>query len=510
MNSFDKERIQYRDMVGRQRDAIAQLLELSSTHYGLFETSMIMQLSASKEKCDRLYKKLDKDEFEIAIVGLEKAGKSTFGNALMGSRILPDADERCTYTSTCIRYGNDRAVVKFYNSSEIDAVLKGYLTTLGIPNPESYAYASLSKSEYISLFSKLDERDRSRYENTVNQDVLNLLDNKSEILSYISQPERIFEGDDLYSDIFKAFIVSPRIAVAVKEVSIESSKLAKLQNAVIYDVPGFDSPTSMHLEQTKNRMKEADAIMLVASAEKPSFTAPALKMFQDVVDEDNVSLADKLFVFGNRADGATTLSKNIETLKGEAKKWKLLSDTLLTERIMVGSAKAHLQRLGQVSGNDLVAKVESPEYMAAWSHGDGIEYAHDKLVQYNQTERFSILKKKVLRNNEELRGILNALNEKYNGNDANIPYSIILSQACELIRNSRKAIQKNLEILRASIREKYSSELSLSVRLQEEIIKLFEDGKYNITEEEIKASWQEGLEAYKKLRKKYLLYEDYR
>lgn len=31
-----------------------------------------------------------------------------------------------------------------------------------------------------------------------------------------------------------------------------------------------------------------------------------------------------------------------------------------------------------------------------------------------------------------------------------------------------------------------------------------------MTEEEIKASWQEGLEAYKKLRKKYLLYEDYR
>lgn len=31
-----------------------------------------------------------------------------------------------------------------------------------------------------------------------------------------------------------------------------------------------------------------------------------------------------------------------------------------------------------------------------------------------------------------------------------------------------------------------------------------------MTEEEIKASWQEDLEAYKKLRKRYLLYEDYR
>ena len=64
-------------------------------------------------------------------------------------------------------------------------------------------------------------------------------------------------------------------------------------------------------------MKEADAIILIASAEKPSFTAPALNMFQEVVDEDNVSLGEKLFIFGNRADAANTLGKNIETLKKE-------------------------------------------------------------------------------------------------------------------------------------------------------------------------------------------------
>lgn len=43
----------------------------------------------------------------------------------------------------------------------------------------------------------------------------------------MGKPERIFEGEDLYGEEFKAYIVSPKVAVAVKEVSIESSRLGK-------------------------------------------------------------------------------------------------------------------------------------------------------------------------------------------------------------------------------------------------------------------------------------------
>ena len=38
---------------------------------------------------ERLLKKLMSKEFEIAVVGLEKAGKSTVSNALLGVNILP-------------------------------------------------------------------------------------------------------------------------------------------------------------------------------------------------------------------------------------------------------------------------------------------------------------------------------------------------------------------------------------------------------------------------------------
>ena len=488
MNNFEKDRIESRNTVGRQKEVIADLLDLAQRHTGLFDSATIKQLRLHQAKCERLYKKLDKNEFEIAIVGLEKAGKSTFGNALMENRILPDADERCTYTSTCIRYGQeDRAVVRFFSSREMDEVLRGYLKTLGVENVDAYTYQTLSKGEYLSLFAKLDQRDQDRYENTVHQDILNLLDNKKEILSlYIGQPDRIFEREDLYQERFKSYIVSPKVAVAVKEVVIEASRLGKLQNAVIYDVPGFDSPTSMHLEQTKERMKEADAIMLIASAEKPSFTAPALNMFQEVVDEDNVSLADKLFIFGNRADAANTLGKNIQTLRDDAMKWKLLSRQQLNEKLMVGSAKAHLQKLGLVDGDYCIRKIEEDkEYHIAWPYGDGIEYAYEKLAEYNEKERFPIIKKKIKRNNEALFDIFKELKEKYDG-DLMIDHSAILAESSSLKFRAKKTIRKELEELRFEIVRKYRNDLALSRRLQEEVSKLFEDTeRYAITEEDI-------------------------
>lgn len=232
---------------------------------------------------------------------------------------------------------------------------------------------------------------------------------------YIGQPDKIFEGEDLYQEQFKAYIVRPNIAVAVKEVSIESSKLGKLQNAVIYDVPGFDSPTGMHLEQTKERMKEADAIMLI------------------------------------------------------------------------GSAKAHLQKLGIVDGDDCVKRIEENEaYRNAWAYGDGIKYAYEKLVEYNKTERFPVIKKKIQRNNEELFALFKELKEKYADGGPGINYSVLLTEITLLKSRAKKTIQKELEELRFEIVKKYKDDCVLSKRLREEISKLFEtEEKYTITDEDI-------------------------
>ena len=489
----EAERIRYRDLVAKQKTAIKELIKLSDNHPGLFEYETIIKLQNCGEKCDKLYDKLDKDEFEIAIVGLEKAGKSTFANALMGNNILPEADKRCTYTSTCIRYGaEDRAVVKFHSMSEMDNIVRGYLAALGVSNPDSYTYSSLSQSIYSSLYSQLPENTQREEKNKMNKDMENLLgsNNKRSLNQLIGKPDKIFEGDSFreQAELLKKFIIEPSMSLAVKSVTIESSKLSKMKNAVIYDVPGFDSPTNFHREQTKERMKEADAIMMIAAAHKPSFTGPSLDIFQDVVDEDNVYLSDKLFIFGNRADDANSLAENIAVIKEEALSNNMLKPSQIDERVMVGSAKAHLQKLGVITvgpdDDNLVEKLQREKFRTALPHGDGIEYAYDKLVEYNRNERFPILVKKILKNNELLRVILTDLEKKYN-NGYTLDLTAVLAKNTELIRQTRDKIIDGLEQLRLDIREKYS-ECILSQKLQDEISKLFDGNIYEITEEDIK------------------------
>ncbi|CAF4527046.1 unnamed protein product, partial [Rotaria sp. Silwood2] len=66
----------------------------------------------------------NKQSHTICIVGLEKAGKSTFINALLGYELLPTASERCTQIRTVLKPtfedGGPQlfATVKFYDDQE--------------------------------------------------------------------------------------------------------------------------------------------------------------------------------------------------------------------------------------------------------------------------------------------------------------------------------------------------------------------------------------------------------
>ena len=140
-----------------------------------------------------------------------------------------------------------------------------------------------------------------------------VLKNIKKISSLIGSNPRIFNGAAaLNSDELKNFIIKPEYALAVKEIIIKSSQLQNMKEAVIYDVPGFDSPTAEHSEQTVAKMKRADVILLIASADKPSQTGPVVDIFKKGQDLDGTYLKDKMFVFANRADRAENLKKNLD------------------------------------------------------------------------------------------------------------------------------------------------------------------------------------------------------
>ena len=127
-------------------------------------------------KAKSLRKKFANNEFEIAIIGLEKAGKSTFANALMGNDILPSMDARCTYTATSIRYGaDDYAEVVFFSREEFSKKFVDNLKVMGIEHAENYDYETLSLSKYRMLFEQLPDEKKNYYRASVNEDVENVL-----------------------------------------------------------------------------------------------------------------------------------------------------------------------------------------------------------------------------------------------------------------------------------------------------------------------------------------------
>lgn len=77
-----------------------------------------------KKNLAKLKQLNNKQSHTICIVGLEKAGKSTFINALLGFELVPTAAERCTQVRTVLKPpledGNRQvfATVKFYNDEE--------------------------------------------------------------------------------------------------------------------------------------------------------------------------------------------------------------------------------------------------------------------------------------------------------------------------------------------------------------------------------------------------------
>jgi hypothetical protein len=84
------------------------------------------KINEMKKHLFKLKQLNEKQSHTICIVGLEKAGKSTFINALLGYELLPTASERCTQVRTVLKPllddGDQQlfATVKFYNEQEFN------------------------------------------------------------------------------------------------------------------------------------------------------------------------------------------------------------------------------------------------------------------------------------------------------------------------------------------------------------------------------------------------------
>lgn len=140
------EKIESITRLNAQIEGMENILSINS--YGIIDDETERKIGELINKAKFLKNKLKNNEFEIAIVGPEKAGKSTFANAMMGIDILPSRDARCTYTSTSIEYGGNYAEVEFFSYEEFKRNFSDKLKLMGIQNAEDLSFRTLSLEGY--------------------------------------------------------------------------------------------------------------------------------------------------------------------------------------------------------------------------------------------------------------------------------------------------------------------------------------------------------------------------
>ncbi|WP_303820069.1 dynamin family protein [Actinobacillus minor] len=380
--------------------------------------------------------RLNKKEIEIAVVGLEKAGKSTFANALLESVLLPSSTERCTFTSTSIRHGEDKAVIQFYTEQEFQQQFDELLNVIECPEHFKVCnFREFDFSGFESYFKNLATNPQTDklykgHLSTTYQDLkdileykssLNLTGEKQEITKNIeSELVRYIAGEEVEPNSGVRNTALPR---SVKKIDIFSSKLKELQNGVIYDVPGFDSPIALHQEQTKYYLNQADIIILVADATRPSLTAPALEMLSDT-DHNGVKLKDKLFIFGNRLD---KVNSSQEVVENKAKITKSFESYCLPSRVFAGSALRHLKDKNVIN-TDIEAsyKLES----------SGIDEIRKAVIEYNNIQRVNIIQKNFQENKKNIEILFRNLTNKFS--------SEVMPSERSILRNLETEVEKLL------------------------------------------------------------------
>ncbi|MCM1330319.1 MAG: dynamin family protein [Ruminococcus sp.] len=473
MQKFENARQEYVEMLNCQVSGISKILNVDKTNE-LISFQVQENLLSIRATAERLKKKLETNEFEIAIVGLEKAGKSTFANALMGNNILPTKDERCTYTSTSIRYGSyDEATVEFFSRDEFNKDFNQKLAKLQIESDMPFDVWTDEMFE-----KKLSEKGELMAEHAnLKKDIKEIIDNKSSIDYLLGKEKRTFSSEDFETEV-KDYIEKPGKAIAVKEIVIRSSKLEKMKNAVIYDVPGFDSPTQMHKDQTMAKMKQADAIILIVAADKPSFNDSLVKFFSNVsYDDDGIKISDKTFVFGNRADCATTLSDNKKKIVSELTDYKIMNPANISDRLILGSAKAKMDIEKGETGSPAVAGIN------AKGISDGIDDIRGALERYNDKERLDVLSKKVIKLAGNIHDLMEDLKQKnsiaFSGTDE------FESEKNKIKINSPEQIRERLGACRAKIVDNCRKEKTITNKVCDNIVSKISKENYSITEEEI-------------------------
>ncbi|KAF3886410.1 Dynamin family protein [Tolypothrix bouteillei VB521301] len=344
------------------------------------------------EPARRQLERLRKREFRIAVVGLEKAGKSTFINAWLECDLLPAKGGRCTFTTT--------QIYSVQNDTE-----------------QKLEVQAKTEEQFINLLNELQKVNAQEDINTIRNNEITLQQVRRE-------GNRIFPFTRLedIKESLKKYVADEKYAHAVLEARLYTNKLAQAEGIVFYDVPGLDSGLAKHVDEAKAMLSDCDAVILVQRFTSLREKELEIIKFTELGDK-NITVADKLFVFLSRIDSlgsAEALKTHIE----EASQDWFKRARLPQERIVYGSAGAYLL-LNGLAGEQTKFEIGDAGNIQAQlqrltgindeealnKQATGIPIIKEKIFNYINKERVLILKKRC---EASIKTILNTSEEIYN------------------------------------------------------------------------------------------------
>lgn len=371
-----------------------ELLKESKTSYEILRD--IQNLSNvlntdEKQNLSTIYNKsvdwndrLSDNRYRVAIIGTEKAGKSTFANALLRRDFLPEDEGRCTFTTTTIESSKteDNAEIEFFTKKEFIDKFNELCAEIEF----NCNYNAVTISE---LDDFCDNTSSAIATSNAVDDIRDIIQKKEQIEQYLSGNIKNFIGQDI--DNIKSYITNEVKARAVKNITIKSTQFKEQENLIIYDVPGFDSPTKLHLEQAKWYMRNADiVIMLVSIADRISFVKAQADFLNDTKDRYGQKLSNKLIVVASKFDLHIVDDKNSSDTKIE-KSYTILSDELNKYGLFKENNIFKASSLGFLEKENIVNTKYAYPNLIKHNYSDGIENIETRLEEFLNGEALEIL-----------------------------------------------------------------------------------------------------------------------
>lgn len=377
----------------------------------LIEDSSKDLFSKINNKLKSRKERLKKPKFEVAIIGLEKAGKSTFANALLKDDYLPQAPNRCTYTTTTIESSkeNNRATISFYTKNEF---LESFQATCKDIELQNIDFETIT----LDSFEKILQEKSALFQNSNNaDDIRAIIKNRDDIKKYLDKSDEIIESN--IKNSIKPFIVDEKIARAVKNINILSNEFKDFDDMVLYDVPGFDSPTKFHMEQAKKYLLRADVVILLVSiADNVSFTKMLADYIKDVKDEDGTTLKRKLIIgatkfdfhiHGNKDEDLKGIEERKELLIKECKKFDIYKE----ENFFLTSPLSYLEGLKAMNSDKAHSKIIN------LGLDDGVLDIRNRVVDFFNNEAIDVLRDAIAIDVQECKTFLLEFRKNNNTED---------------------------------------------------------------------------------------------